>query len=158
WRDRRGDAYATVPRAGRLERYPVRSREFRNLVQLIYGDANPVSGPNGKLRPGSAPAQALSEALSTFEAMALRSETRDPRPRLCRGPDGAVWLDLGAADWRLVRITADGWRLVDQADVPLIRSPGLLALPVPSRSANALGDLARLLNLRGGEDGAPGAD
>lgn len=159
WRDRRGDAYATVPRAGRLERYAVRSREFRNHVQLIYGDANPVAGgAGGKLRPGSAPAQALSEALSAFEAIALRGEARDPRPRLCRGPDGAVWLDLGRPDWGLVRITTEGWHLVDRADVSLIRPPGLLPLPVPSRSEGALGDLARLLNLRDGEGGAPGAD
>ncbi len=99
--------------------------------------------------------------MAQFEAsdpLALRGEVRDPRPRLCRGPDAAIWLDLGGPEWRLIRIAPDGWTLVDSADVPLIRPSGLLALPDPVRSATALTDLARLLNVRRDGDGQPGAD
>ncbi len=153
WRDQRGDAFATVPHEGRIERYPVRSRAFRNLVLLLYGDAHPVIGKAGATaRPGSAPQQALGEAMLAFEALALRGEAREPRPRLCRGADGTVWLDLGGPDWRLVRITAEGWRLVDGADVPLVRPSGLLALPEPMRSPHALGTLRALLNVRADHD------
>ena len=159
WRDPLDNAFATVPQAGHVERYALRSRAFRNLARLLYGDRNPVVGRRGGApRPGSVSGQALKEALESFEALALRGEVRDPRPRLCRGPDGAVWLDLGGPDWAAVRIAAEGWRVVPRADVPLIRPAGLLPLPLPVRVPveRALADLGRLLNLRRGPDGGPG--
>ncbi len=161
WRDTRGAAYATVRREGRVERHAVRSSTFKNIVRLLYGDAYPVAMKSRgaeATRPGSVPDQALSEALGAFEAMALRGAERDARPRLCREPDGGVWLDLGRPDWSLVHVTAEGWRLVEAADVPLVRPAGLGPLPVPARSPAALADLGGLLNLRGGEDGMPGTD
>jgi hypothetical protein len=161
WRDPRGDAYATIPQEGRLERYAVRGRDFRNMVRLTYGDRFPVEsevegrGP----RPGSIPDQSLNEAIGTFEAMALRGQVRDPRPRLCRDQD-AIWLDLGADDWRSVRIDGEGWAVRDSADVPLVRPQGMMPLPVPQRvdPAAGLATLSALLNLRPGVDGAASAD
>lgn len=161
WRDARGAAHATVRRDGRVERHAVRSTTFKNIVRLSYGDANPVAMKSRgahAVRPGSVPDQALSEALGAFEALALRGAEREPRPRLCREPDGGVWLDLGRPDWSLVRIEADGWRLVEAADVPLVRPAGLGPLPVPARSPGALADLGELLNLRPGEKSTPSAD
>ena len=161
WRDTRGAAFATVPRDGRVERHAVRSTSFKNIVRLLYGDANPVAMKGRGVeatRPGSVPDQALSEALGAFEALALRGAEREPRPRLCREPDGGVWLDLGRPDWSLVRIAPDGWRLVEAADVPLVRPAGLGSLPVPVRSPAALIDLGKLLNLRPGKEGKPSAD
>jgi hypothetical protein len=161
WRDPRGDAYVTLPQEDRLERYAVRSRDFRNTVRLTYGDRYPVeSEVQGRApRPGSIPDQALNEAIGTFEAMALRGQVRDPRPRLCRD-QAAVWLDLGAGDWRVVRIDGDGWRVCDKADVPLVRPQGLMPLPEPQQieAATGLATLAALLNLRPGPDGAASAD
>ncbi len=160
WRDPLDNAFATVPQAGHVERYALRSRAFRNLARLLYGDRNPVVGRRGGApRPGSVSGQALKEALEALEAEALRAAVRDPRPRLGRGRDGAVWLDLGGPDWAAVRIAAEGWRVVPRADVPLIRPAGLLPLPLPVRVPveRALADLGRLLNLRRGPDGGPGA-
>jgi hypothetical protein len=162
WRDSRGDAFATIPHDGKTVRHPVRGRDFRNLVRLAYGDRHPVQSElaGRPSRPGSIPDQALTEALGAFEAMALRGEVRDPRPRLCRTPDGVVWLDLGSEDWSLVRITAEGWELVPQADVPLIRPGGLMPLPVPQQGEPSvvLATLATILNLRPGESGRPSTD
>ncbi|MBL6080215.1 hypothetical protein JMJ56_19540 [Belnapia sp. T18] len=161
WRDPRGTAYATVPREGRTERYPVRWTAFKNIVRLIYGDANPVTvkGKAGEtVRPGAVSDHSLSEALGAFDAFALRGDEREPRPRLCRTADGAVWLDLGCPDWALVRVTPEGWQVIDGADVPLIRPAGLGALPVPQRAAGAQDGLHRLLNVRPGQDGRPSDD
>ena len=63
-----------------------------------------------------------------------------------------MWLDLGDKDWRLVRIATDGWRIVDAADVPLVRPSGLQALPEPRRSQGALDDLRCLLNVHSEQD------
>ena len=161
WRDTRGAAYATVRREGRVERHAVRATTFKNITRLLYGDANPVAMKSrgaDAARPGSVPDQSLSEALGAFEAMALRGAERDPRPRLRREPDGVVWLDLGRPDWSLVRVAADGWRLVESADVPLIRPAGLGPLPVPVRHPAALAGIGELLNLRPGEGRGPSAD
>jgi hypothetical protein len=161
WRDPRGDAFVTLPQDGRLERYAVRSRDFRNNVRLTFGDRYPVeSEREGRApRPGSIPDQALNEAIGTFEAMALRGRVRDPRPRLCRD-QGFVWLDLGADDWKVVRIDAEGWQVCGKADVPLVRPQGMMPLPEPQRieAAAGLATLATLLNLRTGVDGAASAD
>jgi hypothetical protein len=161
WRDPRGDAYATIPQDGHLERYAVRGRDFRNMVRLTYGDRFPVeSEVEGRApRPGSIPDQSLNEAIGTFEAMALRGQVRDPRPRLCRD-QGAIWLDLGADDWRTVRIDGEGWEVRDSADVPLIRPNGMMPLPPPQRAgvADGLATLAALLNLRSSADGSASTD
>jgi hypothetical protein len=161
WRDQRGDAFATIPQDGRLERYAVRGRDFRNMVRLTYGHRYPVESEiAGRApRPGSIPDQALNEAIGTFEAMALRGQVRDPRPRLCRDQN-AVWLDLGADDWKVVRIDSKGWEVRDSADVPLVRPQGLMPLPTPQRidAAAGLAKLAALLNLRQGVNGEASAD
>ncbi|WBV44020.1 hypothetical protein [Pseudoroseomonas cervicalis] len=160
WRDERGDVFATVEQSGRIERYPVRSRDFRNLTRLVFGDAYPVQVPGRPDRPGSLPDQALNEVVASFEALGLRAPVRSPRPRVCRDGEGAIWIDLAGADWSLVKVTGDGWGLVAAADVPLIRPSGLMPLPAPERidAAAGLAQLAGLLNLRPGKDGAPSAD
>jgi putative DNA primase/helicase len=134
WLDERKEAFATVLRDGRIERHAVRSRTFKAIVRLLYGDANPVAvGRNGGRlpRPAAVPDQALSEALGAFEAMAQRGPERRVGIRIWRGEDGAVWLDLGRADWALVRIAPEGWYVVTAADVPLVRTSGLAPLPLP---------------------------
>ncbi|WP_052389466.1 hypothetical protein [Belnapia moabensis] len=146
WRDSSGEAFVTIPNEGRIERYPVRSRDFRNLVLLLYGDAHPAATKGGGTRPGSASQHSLNDALGAFEALALRGAKREPRPRLCRGEGNEVWLDLGGPDWRLVRITPETWQLVGGADVPLLRPSGMKAMPEPVRSPCALQAFRSLLN------------
>lgn len=145
WRDADGDAFATVPRGDEIRRYRVRSRSFAMVVRSLYGQANPVTGRNG-VRPGSVSDLAMREALPAFEAMALAGELRTPNVRTMRHGN-AVWLDLGDDKWRLVCISDEGWRMVDAADVPLIRPNGMHALPIPSRDPEALAKLRCLLNV-----------
>ena len=45
--------------------------------------------------------------------------------------DGAVFIDLGSVDWRAVKVTAQGWEVIDQAPIKFLRSPHMRALPVP---------------------------
>ena len=149
WRDRRGEAHVTIAHAGATQRHRVGSLTFRQLARLLYGRANMAGGRagSGVVRIGAVGEQALREALGALEAMSLEGDVRDARVRTCFGPDSAVWLDLGCDRWRLVRVAADGWRVVAAADVPVVRPPGLLPLPVPQQQTGALATLRRLLNV-----------
>jgi hypothetical protein len=144
WRDADGDGYATVPSAGRIERYRVRSTAFRNVVRRIYGDAFPSKFGT----PGAISDTAWREARASFEAMGFRGEVRSPDVRLCQTEDGTIWIDLGDPSWQLARVDAKGWRIVKSADVPLIRPDGVRALPEPTPGdATLLERLYQLMNL-----------
>ena len=150
WRDADGNAFATVPYQEQKRRYRVRSRAFALMVRSLYGAANPVTGKNGA-RPGSVSDAAMNDALAAFEAMALTGEVRTPEVR-CMLHASAVWLDLGDDGWRVVRVSPEGWRIVDAADVSLIRPNGTRALPTPGRDPDALAKLRRLLNVANDAD------
>ena len=152
WRDPDGTAYATLPACDTSgqQRYAVRSRRFALVVRALYGRANQRSvGGRGLVIPGSVSDTALAEALPALEAVALDGPVCEPDVRACRW-QGAVWLDLGGPDWRLVRVRPGAWQVVDGADLPLIRPDGLRALPVPASGPDrddTLGKLRRLVNI-----------
>ena len=163
WQDADGTAYATVPASGDTgqQRYRIRSRRFALVVRDLYGQANQRQvGGMGLVIPGSISDTALAETLPALEAIALRGPVWEPDVRACHW-QGAVWLDLGGPDWRLVRVDAAGWRVVPGADVPLLRPDGMRALPVPvvvapGKRQATLATLRGLLNI--GTDEADGQD
>lgn len=153
WRDGADDAFCTLPIGGRIMRYRVRSDGFKRIVRYVFGSLNMVAvrGANGALRPSAVSDNALREAISALDAMALMGERREhARPRMCFGHPGEIWLDLADESWRAVRITGAGWNVVDGADVPLIRPGGLLPLPAPEEGGTL--DLLCQFFGRGGED------
>ncbi|MFM2148666.1 MAG: hypothetical protein RLZZ187_972 [Pseudomonadota bacterium] len=153
WRDGTEDAFCTLPIGGRTMRFRVRSDGFKRIVRYLYGVQNMVAvrGGTGALRPSAASDNALREAVGALDAMALMGERRaHARPRTCFGRPGEIWLDLADESWRAVRVTRDGWTVVDGADVPLIRPSGLLALPTPEEGGTL--DLLHQFFGRGGED------
>lgn len=152
WQDADGIAYATIPAGEGMgqQRYRVRSRRFALMVRDLYGRANQRQvGGMGLVIPGSVSDTALAETLPALEAIALRGPVWEPDVRACRW-QGAVWLDLGGPDWRLVRVRAGSWQMVDGADLPLVRPDGLRSLPVPTPGPDrdaTLDKLRRLLNI-----------
>jgi putative DNA primase/helicase len=56
------------------------------------------------------------------------------------------WLDLGDASGKAIRISADGWRVVDRPGVNFRRPEGLLPLPMPVRDGS-IELLRRYVNL-----------
>jgi hypothetical protein len=150
WHDPDGNAFATVKRDGRIERYRVRSAAFKQLLRRLYGDAYPnliATKKAGFTVPGGVSDTAMNEVLPTLEALAQNGPTRVPAVRVCGDPASTIWIDLGDETWRLVKVTAAGWQIVPAADVPLIRPNGMRALPEPVRDSDALTKLRQLLNL-----------
>lgn len=77
-----------------------------------------------------APQQALGDALVTLEGFALEEEPTTLYQRVARH-DGALWVDLGCAKGRAVRIEPGGWTFVDKSPVMFKRTPLTGALPTP---------------------------
>jgi putative DNA primase/helicase len=54
-----------------------------------------------------------------------------------------VYVDLGDRDWRIVKITAEGWEIITEPEVRFTRPPGMRALAEPERGGSI--DLLRAL-------------
>lgn len=84
---------------------------------------------------------ALTEAIDTLEMIAAEAEPVSTYLRVARPADGEIYVDLGDKADTVVRISADGWEVIDR-DVPVLfrRTTITKHLPVPERG----GDLSRL--------------
>jgi hypothetical protein len=97
--------------------------------------------------PGTA---ALRDAIASLEGYANhKGKEFKPAVRV-GGGDGVVWIDLGTKDWSAVKITAQGWEVVPQANVPFIRNSTMLPLPVP-KSGGDIQELKQVLNCTASE-------
>jgi hypothetical protein len=67
--------------------------------------------------------------------------------------DGAIWLDLGNADWQAVKITQDRWEVVPKPPVKFLRPRGLSQLPQPT-SGGSINLLRQFINLSSEDDWA----
>jgi hypothetical protein len=65
--------------------------------------------------------------------------------------DGAIWIDLHDDDWRAIRVTKEGWIVVDEPPVHFRHVDGMEPLPIPMHGGS-VGDLRRFLNLASDDD------
>ncbi|MGY1776904.1 hypothetical protein ACI8AV_13690 [Geodermatophilus sp. SYSU D00804] len=119
------------------------------VIRLLRGGKTSLRGQLARAyfeRTGrAAPQQALADALLVIEGTAEDGEPQRLHLRAAqRG--GALWLDLGDATGRVVRITADGWTVAPQAPVLFRRSELNAALPEPV-VGGALDELWNWLNV-----------
>lgn len=119
--------------------------------------ALPMRGGRGSLRGalaraahdlwGQTPsASALADAMATLEGYAEDTPAADVHLRVAYR-DGAVWLDLGDDTGRAVKVTGDGWAVLDHCAVRFRRSELTGPLPEPVRGGS-LDDLWRFANVR----------
>jgi hypothetical protein len=140
-----GKAFATVPVNGHPETFWLRSPSLRQwLVREFRREKN---------RPPSM--DALAQALLALEAQAqLDGPTREVHIRVAEvvDPDDldnpAVYIDLADTERRAVRVTRQGWEVIDDPPVRFRRPRGMHPLPVP-QTGGSLDDLRRFVNLPG---------
>jgi hypothetical protein len=140
FKDSHGTAYLSFVRDGHRETRSLESPEAADFVgHYMYESTGEVArGP------------AIDEALRHLISVArYAGDTRDVHLRVA-GVDDAIYLDLGDADWRAVKVTAAGWEVVSSPPVYFRRPPGMHPLPEPERGGQ-LCELADILNL-GDED------
>ena len=134
------DAFAEIENAGHCETWPVRSRGFRQWIQLRYFKEH-GGAPNN---------EALQSARDTIEAKARFEGPERKVYRRVATANGSLYLDLCDPAWRAVEVDAKGRRIVDRPPVPFIRSRTMRELPAPEDGG--IDDLRQLLNLTSEED------
>jgi putative DNA primase/helicase len=141
WHDPAGEAHVTFGVNSHRENWPVRSRVFKNWLAHGFYQAHDSA-------PGS---QAIQDAMSVIEAVAVHDGPEHKTFLRVGGDDRSVYVDLGGPDWRAVAITADGWEMVEQVPVKLIRSGNMRPLPVPE-SGEPIDRLRSLINYNSESD------
>jgi len=134
-----GDVFATIPENGHVETVKLRSRAFRLwLNRRYYAETKGTAGGEG-----------LNDAILAIEGKARAEGIERPVYVRLAESGGCIYLDLGRADWRVVEISADGWRVIEAADAPVrfIRPRGVRALPVPEPGGQ-LKHLTRYVNVK----------
>jgi hypothetical protein len=136
---------------GHIEHHSIgRGRAYRDYLSDLYGQDHQRE-INGQLLPTYPSKADLNEAIWQLEGHATRrGQEQLPELRI-KYWNEALWLDLGGLDWKGVRITADGWTIVDRIDAPLVRGQGMQALPLPERGGN-ISALREFTNVRNDED------
>jgi hypothetical protein len=140
WHD--GDvAYATIPVDGHRENYPLNGKGFRNWIARQFW-------LNFNKAPG---AQALQDALTVLIGKAIyEGEQRPVAVRVAERGD-AIYLDLAEEAWRVVKVTAEGWDVVNDQPVMFVRKRGMLPLPVPVREGS-VEELRQFINVKDDRD------
>jgi hypothetical protein len=145
WRSPEGVGYASVKIDEHWENYQIKSNSFKERLRTKYGENHRIK-INEISMPQSVREAALKDAISSLEGYAGRGSEAKPAVRV-GGDSKVIWLDLGRSDWSAVRITAEGWKVVAQADVPFIRPKAMLPLPMPVERGD-IRKLARVLNFK----------
>ncbi|HXW62045.1 MAG TPA: hypothetical protein VEJ45_05555 [Candidatus Acidoferrales bacterium] len=133
--------YAIIPVNAHHETWRIGSQMFKRYICHCFFQ-----------RTAKIPStQAITAAINLLEAKAnFEGFEQEVHVRVAEH-DGALWLDLANATWQAVRITKDGWEIVDKPSVRFLRPQGLLPLPTPERGGT-IEELRRFLSVASDDD------
>ena len=138
WHDREGEPWVTLRNGEHVEHHKLKTKTPRRFITHLYYQAH-EKPPN---------AQAVQEALSQLEAKAVFDGPEHEVYTRLAEVDGVIYLDLANDRWEVVKLSPEGWAIVDADTVPVrFRRPrGMLPLPTP-KPGGTLRTLAELLNV-----------
>ena len=133
----REEAIASFSVNGHSETWPLRSKSFRKWLSFqFYTEFD--KPPN---------TQAMEEAIQVLEAKCgFHGEERSLSLRMAQS-EGALWLDLADDQWQAVRITAEGWAVVQQPPLLFRRYAPASAQIVPKANGSMMG-LRQFVNVK----------
>jgi len=102
FRDQYGYTYAAIRKGEAVEIIPIRSKKFKNFISYKYY----------KLTGMSASTEKLSSMLNTLEGQALFEGAEHRLNNRIAWFDEAIFYDLGDSEWRVVKITKEGWKII----------------------------------------------
>lgn len=135
------EPFARVEIGGHWETWPVRSKFFRRwLARRFYEQTG--KAPNN---------DSISQALNVIEAKACFGGPEHKLHLRVAEHEGAFWYDLADANWRAVKITPEGWRVVARPPI-LFRRYTNTAPQVEPRPGGDLRKVLDFVNLRDDDD------
>jgi hypothetical protein len=122
------DTFATFPVRDHIKTHNLKGRAFRRWLTGAYFEREQKAANSDAIR-------AAIETLAGYAQ--FRGEEREVHVRVA-GHDGKLYLDLCDADWRLVEIGREGWRVIESREAPVRfrRAHGMQALPLPERGGS----------------------
>jgi len=131
------EPYATIPAGSHCENWPVRSNRFRKWLQRAYYHQFRTA-PNK---------ESLNSAIEMVEAIAAHDGPELNIFIRVAEHNGKVYIDLCNADWQVVEVDAQGWRITQQCPVKFRRTKGMRSLPSPE-TGGSVALLRDFLNIR----------
>ena len=122
---------------GGIVRHPIRSEAVKNWVRLCFHRAT------GK----TLGRDALTEVLDLMDAKAQYEGTLSKANVRIAGNEEEIYYDSGEANGTVVRISAEGWELVNNAPIHFQRPAGFVVQVLPDETRGRLSDLRSLLQL-----------
>ncbi|TCQ78686.1 hypothetical protein EDF68_10687 [Ochrobactrum sp. BH3] len=122
---------------GGIVRHPIRSEAVKNWVRLCFHRAT------GK----TLGRDALTEVLDLMDAKAHYEGALSKVNVRIAGNEEEIYYDSGEADGTIVRISAEGWQLVNNAPIHFQRPAGFVVQVLPDETRGRLSDLRNLLQL-----------
>ena len=121
------EGYVRVPVGDHHEVYALRGKPSRAWLLGLFLD-HAAKCPAG---------QAITDALNTLEALALRGAAHTVHVRMAVSA-GCIYLDLADPSWQVVEVSATGWRVIVDPPVRFRRPKALAPIPHPTRGGSIM--------------------
>jgi hypothetical protein len=139
WHDSTGAGWIDFTVDGNQQTARIRSKRFRDFLSRVLWQRE----------KRSVSSEGWSEAVNILEGLArFDGPEREAFLRVGKH-EGAIYIDLGTEDWRIIRVSPTGWDIIPYSECPIrfYRADCQLPLPIPTRDGS-LDDLWRLLNVK----------
>jgi hypothetical protein len=111
------------------KRFALSTFNLRRQLEHLIDESAPLAAIFGPFLKKSA----INAMMDEFEMRALGSPVeREVHVRVASDADD-LYIDLGDPEWQAVRITGEGWSVVQNPSVRFRRTPDTRALPLPER-------------------------
>lgn len=132
-----GIGYVSLKIGKHIEHHRIDSKWFAQYLALLYYQIN-----------GKSPAQqAVKDATETLQGRALFESPQHEVHTRIAGDDTKIYVDLCNDEWKVVEITAKGWRVLDKSPLHFRRAGGMQSLALPKRGG-ILRKLEKFINIR----------
>jgi len=121
--DERTDGYAVTTHNGTRRTLKLRGREFRRWLAGLYYAETERAANN----------EAISTALSVLEAQATFDGRMLELSNRFAMREGVIYLDVADENWRVIKITSQGWEVLTKPPVLFRRYSHQKALPDPAK-------------------------
>lgn len=122
------NCYAKITHSDAASILCIRSKEFRIWLSKLLWEAR-NKAPSG---------EALKSAINVLESKALFEGTQHKLySRVAPDPDGdGIWIDMCDDKWRAIKVTAEGWQIVDKPPILFRRYSHQQPLVTPTRGGD----------------------